>query len=153
MFKIFKFFTNYCLFDKFFSVIFFYSIELLSLELTKELYENSVKFFEESLKAATLDETFCIKIEGFKTPGNYVAESSFCILENAVEREVDFCNNIFETFLPIDNFRGNTCQLREQQCTLLHCLFKNEILHSTWNELVCDFSNCKTVFDLCIHFY
>ena len=50
----------------FFLLIFFYSIEHLSLELTKELYENSVKFFEESLKAATLDETFCIKIERFR---------------------------------------------------------------------------------------
>ena len=78
------------------------------MKLTKELYENSVKFFEESLKAATLDETFCIKIEGFKTPENYVAELSFCILENAVEREVDFWNNIFKAFLPIVNLRGNT---------------------------------------------
>ena len=48
--------------------------------------------------------------------------------------------------------RGNTCQLREQQCTLLHCLFKNEILRSTWNELVSDFSNCKTGFDLLYSF-
>ena len=122
------------------------------MKLTKELYENSVKLFEVSLKAATLDKTFCIKIEGFKTPGNYAAELSLCILENAAERKVEFCNNIFKAFLPIVYMRGNTCQLKEQQCTLLHCLLKNEILCSTWNELVSDFSKCKTGFDVLYSF-
>ena len=107
------------------------------MELTKELYENSVKFFEEILKAATLDETFCIKIEGFKPHEIKQLTYPYAYLNNAknnaTERKVDFCNNIFEAFLPIVNMRGNTWQLREQQCTLLHCLFKNEILRSTWN--------------------
>ncbi|XP_065681825.1 uncharacterized protein LOC124811384 [Hydra vulgaris] len=122
--------------------------ELLSLELIKELYENSVKLIEESLKAAILDETFSIIIEGLKTPGNYAAELALCIVENAGQKKIDFCKNIFEVFLPIVNLCGNTSQLGEQQCTMLNCLIKNVVLRSSWNEFVFDFSNFKAGFDI-----
>ena len=81
------------------------------MALLKKSCENKVKFFEKSLKVAILDKNFGIKIEGFKSPGNYAAELFLCILENALDRKI-------KAFLFILNLRGNTCHLREQLCTL-----------------------------------
>ncbi|XP_065682422.1 uncharacterized protein LOC124816352 [Hydra vulgaris] len=126
-------------------------IKLLLLELRHDLHGNSNRFFEKSLKEALIDEAFTIEVEDFKTPGNYAAELSLCILENTFEKNKIFCTSVLEAFLPILSLRGNTCKLREQQCTHLHSLFKNEITNGfdllysfvlkTWFQIALDWRN------------
>ena len=71
------------------------------MELTKELYENSVKFFEESLKAATLDENFCIKVEGFKPHEIKQLTYPYAYLKMLQKEKLTFATTFWKHFFPL----------------------------------------------------